>query len=891
MASDKITIADLQLQITSNSSQVVKGLDALTEALERLKGVTGTGLGLDKVSSQLSQLTQSMGNLSSVGNIKVAADGSIKQAADQAKEFGENIKDDTSAVQQFSQETSNIDVNEALQGLNNINIILMEISNKKSALADALEANDADKILQLKKQLVALQDRYVNLMYKAGDAEQKVEAKAAAAAAKEQEKKNKSTKEWLQTLIQANAAQQKEEEYKKAYDGFNVDNYLRGTKEIDVVKSKIKELKLSLRDAFAKGDKQKVNQYTSQIKKLQQQLGQTKKPAKETANAFTKILKSFGRIAFYRLVRSVIKEITAALKEGITNIYQFEKETDGGFAQSMDTIATAILSIRNSLGAALAPFIQMIAPMIEQLADKFMALSNKIAEVGAVINGQTTYTKATKSLKEYAEATDKAKSATQGFDELNIADKGTDVSTMFETVEVGELEGDTQDLYNIISSIKQVITDVVGIIKDDIMPILSPILNLVSTIAKIVLDAIHEILSSEEIKELLTLIGDVIASVIKMIMQNMPTIKRIIEVIVKLVNMIVGAVGEIIGDGIEKGETGMTHLFTLIEGIVSLIEIVLDLIQPILDIVVRIVSLVTGIVDMVLKAVQPILEGIFDILQPIVRLVVDLLVSALEPIAPILDVFVELIGGVLSPILEEMGVFLKPLLEWIQNALTTIGGLIGGIAKFFSGVLTDAIQGVVLVFKAFVALFSGDTEKIKDAWSAVGEHFKDVWKRMWDNIKNVFVKIINGIIGGFEKFVNALIDAVNWLTDKFSKIWTWTGLDGIPQASHVTFNRLNGYAQGGYGIPKGQMFIASERGAEMVGSMDGKTAVANNQQIIEGIKQGVYEAFMSAMESQPDKDGNINLSVYLDGRQIKSEIDRISQSNGVSIAGGLAYYG
>lgn len=43
--------------------------------------------------------------------------------------------------------------------------------------------------------------------------------------------------------------------------------------------------------------------------------------------------------------------------------------------------------------------------------------------------------------------------------------------------------------------------------------------------------------------------------------------------------------------------------------------------------------------------------------------------------------------------------------------------------------------------------------------------------------------------------------------------------------------KVLGYASGGIGIPEGQLFIANESGAEMVGHIGGKTAVANQQEI------------------------------------------------------------
>ena len=49
------------------------------------------------------------------------------------------------------------------------------------------------------------------------------------------------------------------------------------------------------------------------------------------------------------------------------------------------------------------------------------------------------------------------------------------------------------------------------------------------------------------------------------------------------------------------------------------------------------------------------------------------------------------------------------------------------------------------------------------------------------------------------------------------------------------------YAQGGFPEP-GELFIARESGPELVGTMGGNTAVANNDQIVAGIQSGVAQA-------------------------------------------------
>ena len=53
----------------------------------------------------------------------------------------------------------------------------------------------------------------------------------------------------------------------------------------------------------------------------------------------------------------------------------------------------------------------------------------------------------------------------------------------------------------------------------------------------------------------------------------------------------------------------------------------------------------------------------------------------------------------------------------------------------------------------------------------------------------------------------------------------------------------------------------------MVGSMNGRTAVANQQEITEGIREGVYDAMVSALGN-----GKLTANVYLDGKQISGTV-------------------
>lgn len=92
-----------------------------------------------------------------------------------------------------------------------------------------------------------------------------------------------------------------------------------------------------------------------------------------------------------------------------------------------------------------------------------------------------------------------------------------------------------------------------------------------------------------------------------------------------------------------------------------------------------------------------------------------------------------------------------------------------------------------------------------------------------------------------------------------------------------------GYASGGF-PSAGQLFLAREAGPELVGTIGGRTAVANNDQIIQGIAQGVYEAMIRAAEATATEQQPI--VVELDGAKVGRSVTNWQQRQGVSITKG-----
>lgn len=100
--------------------------------------------------------------------------------------------------------------------------------------------------------------------------------------------------------------------------------------------------------------------------------------------------------------------------------------------------------------------------------------------------------------------------------------------------------------------------------------------------------------------------------------------------------------------------------------------------------------------------------------------------------------------------------------------------------------------------------------------------------------------------------------------------------------------KIFGFASGGF-PDAGQLFIAREAGAEMVGSLGGHAAVANNDQIVEGIREGVEAAMErqnqllrrqnELLQALLEKEGSAEVNVS----SFYQAVNRTNQRNGKTI--------
>lgn len=223
----------------------------------------------------------------------------------------------------------------------------------------------------------------------------------------------------------------------------------------------------------------------------------------------------------------------------------------------------------------------------------------------------------------------------------------------------------------------------------------------------------------------------------------------------------------------------------------------------------------------------------------------------------------------------------------------TLGGLEAsvnewgdGVAEFWSGLFGDLGEDVA----GWAAGAAADWERLRTTASWMGDQIESFLsdpvgsiKAAWSGLSGWFDSnvcqptrnVVNWLVGAIEEAVNAPIRALNGfhidLPDWARQLTGWSSL-----GFSVSEVRLPRFASGGF-PEKGQLFVARESGPEMVGQMGGRTAVANNDQIVEGIKQGVIDAMtlVRAAGADPQRDERpITLVVRLDSETVTRRVWR-----------------
>lgn len=134
---------------------------------------------------------------------------------------------------------------------------------------------------------------------------------------------------------------------------------------------------------------------------------------------------------------------------------------------------------------------------------------------------------------------------------------------------------------------------------------------------------------------------------------------------------------------------------------------------------------------------------------------------------------------------------------------------------------------------------------LKDGFEDKWDGFAGILSNLPEKIKNAVPNLFDVGSSIIQNFANGF-SSVHIPMPHISTSWNRHQV-GPLSFSTPSFN-LQWYARGGF--PEvGQLFVANEAGPEMVGKMGNRNVVANNNQIITGIRNGVFEAVLDALNA------------------------------------------
>lgn len=278
-------------------------------------------------------------------------------------------------------------------------------------------------------------------------------------------------------------------------------------------------------------------------------------------------------------------------------------------------------------------------------------------------------------------------------------------------------------------------------------------------------------------------------------------------------------------------------------------------------------------------AIMPNWNDLSDNVQQKISMITTVVGGALLAVGAILA-----LSGVALPL--GLGLMAAGALSLGAVATLNWDFVVNSIKKVVS-VIMGILSGALIVLGVLLCL-SGAGVGLGLAVLAAGLSLSYAAWTLDDNPITRFVRqMANSIIG----LVNGVIDAINDMFHIQFNGLSVMGITLIPafdirlvDIPHIPFFEDGGFPN------EGQLFIAREAGAEMVGAMGRRTAVANNDQIVEGISagvsvanDGVIAAIYALLNVVEEKD----MSVVIGDNEIGHSYDRYKEKRGRQVSTGV----
>ena len=481
-------------------------------------------------------------------------------------------------------------------------------------------------------------------------------------------------------------------------------------------------------------------------------------------------------------------------------------ENDPETKANIDSLRASLAGLKASWGAAFAPVLNAVVPVLQTLISWLTAAANAVAQFFAVLSGKGTFKKAiantgklSSNLGGAADNAKEAKKQLMGIDTLNVMNDtdtggsggggGGSAGNGFEYEDVAISE----NIKNNFELIKDIVLGIgAGIAGWGLGKVLSK-LGLIKGGFKQMLGIVMLVSGA-----VIAIKGGIDAWENGVDWQN-------------LIEMIGGVAGAAIGAALAFGKTGAA-ITLLIGGIGMVVTAFHDWITT-GELSTQTAALFAGGIIAIGLALTLLTGSWIPLVIAAILALGVAIVKWWDEISAWLDSIVEKVNSFFNnaiKTLSEKGTLITGVFVLLYGSVQTIFNAIAGVIK----TVLATIRAVLITFAQVVKGFAtGD-------WASSLEAIKSAWLDVWNSIKQTGANIINSIIGTVEAFVNNVIVMFNRLVSAVSSVMQFFGGSGISwRAGTVSIPRL---AKGGI-VDTATMFVAGEAGKEAVVPLERNT--------------------------------------------------------------------
>lgn len=562
---------------------------------------------------------------------------------------------------------------------------------------------------------------------------------------------------------------------------------------------------------------------------LSRALGGIRGASQGASKGLGKLLETMTRMTKMMLLRQIIRSVIKAMTEGIKNAYLFSSAVGGQIAEALDSIKQASSGAVNGIGSAFAQLLATLAPILTAIISLATAAANAIARLFAVLGGRSTYSKAVSTSEKWAKATGAgAKAAEEWKNQLMGFDEINKLDDQDSGGGGGGGGADIGDMF-----------------------VEEPAVNKwAEQLRQITLDW-WESLDFQPITDAFDRLKEAAAGLAGVIDDYL---------YYAYVNVLLPLAGWTI-------EEAAPAVVNLLAGAFELLTAVLQKLYPFFELLWE-------------NILKPMAAFIGDVFTGVVTTLADTFGSLAEKIQnakSIGDFFNSLEGW--EPVIVAVGIALGLFLARIL-ALKAIAA-VASVFKIAMAAITNPWVLLIGVVAAAIYAIITHWDEWKDAIQDLVDKFKNFW--------NVVSEICGFVWQKVEEMVAKIRDALafEW---KLPKIplphFSITGNFSLNPPSVPHFS-ISWYAQGGF-PDMGELFMAREAGAELVGKIGSSNAVVNNDQIVTAVSRGVAEAVSAVFnENGGRRDEEIVVPLYINGKEfmraVYNDMKSVANEKGTSL--------